>query len=59
VYEDHITRVNLMVFNFTETYISVLNMTRFPLGNDPVLVPFLVSEKGLAATVYTFNKNVT
>ena len=34
-------------------------MTRFPLGNDPVLVPFLVSEKGLAATVYTFNKNVT
>jgi len=69
VYEDHVTRVNFMVFNFTETYeyISVLNMTRFclsgyssifPLGNGPVFFPFLVNENGLAATVYRFNENV-
>jgi len=29
VYEDHIARVNVMVFNLTEIHISVLNMTRF------------------------------
>jgi hypothetical protein len=29
VYEDHIARVNVMAFNPTEIYISVLNMTRF------------------------------